>query len=459
MIIHGLGVRIGLRKKKADVYDDDEDDTGIQLVPTERRPYVVTSDGLAVINVFGSLVRRGDMVSAVSGLTTYPQLEDEFLDAVTNPAVKGILLDIDSPGGEAGGVFDLADQIYSQRGQKPIYAIADENMYSAAYAIGSAADKVFVSRTGGVGSVGVICLHVDTSEAEKDAGIKYTAIYAGDHKNDLSPHQPLDKEARQTVQEEVDRLGDVFVETVARNRGMSAASVRNTQAGCFFGPLAVNIGFADQVGNFADALSALGQATTQTDAPAPKSVFNIAGTSVAANSNEGGEVKLLANPTTSADPIPVDNPTTEQHQPQARQCAQCFAPLAETANYCSSCGLNEKATAQPILTVAAPLSVPTTNANSEAVEIMSLCDIAHRPLADALAYIERGMSAKQVMKDLQTQRARTSDQDPIVSTVVPQTGTQHGKPDMSKTENNLLLQVVEDEYRNAGPRLLRRGVN
>jgi ClpP class serine protease len=200
VILRVLGPRIGLSGKMLFPDDDGDED------PTDRNPYTITPDGIAVISVAGSLVRKSSFMDAYSGITSYADIETEFLDAVTNPSVKGILLDIDSPGGECAGCFDLADAIYALRGSKPIYAIANESMFSAAYALGSAADKIFVTRTGGVGSIGVICLHVDQSGMDAQEGLKFTPIYAGDHKNDFTPHEPLADDVKNEMQGEVDRL-------------------------------------------------------------------------------------------------------------------------------------------------------------------------------------------------------------------------------------------------------------
>ena len=135
--------------------------------------------------------------------------------------VSQIILNIDSPGGEVAGAFDLADLIYQARGTKPILAIANESALSAAYLIASAADKVYLTRTASVGSVGVMALHVDQSKAEEKIGLKYTAIYAGARKNDFSPHCPLSDEAFAAATEKVNATYDLFVKTVARNRGIS----------------------------------------------------------------------------------------------------------------------------------------------------------------------------------------------------------------------------------------------
>jgi signal peptide peptidase SppA len=161
--------------------------------------------------------------------------------------VAAIVFDIDSPGGEVAGLFDLVDEIYEARGAKPIYAIANESAYSAAYAIASAADEVYLPRTGGVGSIGVIAIHVDQSSFDEKTGFSYTPIFAGARKNDFSRHEPLSDEARRTLQAEIDEMYDLFVDTVARNRAIEASRIRATEAGFFQGKKAVNAGLADKV--------------------------------------------------------------------------------------------------------------------------------------------------------------------------------------------------------------------
>jgi signal peptide peptidase SppA len=179
-------------------------------------------------------------------------------EAIDDPNVKSILLDIDSPGGEVSGLFDLADFIYESREVKPIYAIANDHAFSAAYAIASAASKIFVNRTSGVGSIGVIATHVDISEFDKKEGIKYTTIFAGDRKNDLSPHEPLSDDAIFDLQKEVDRLYGMFIATVARNRNISTAQIKATEAAIYFGADALSLGLADEVANFNRCLQIIG---------------------------------------------------------------------------------------------------------------------------------------------------------------------------------------------------------
>ncbi|AAU91207.1 prophage LambdaMc01, peptidase, U7 family [Methylococcus capsulatus str. Bath] len=212
---------------------------------------------IAVIPVHGTLVRRTVGLEAESGLASYAGLAAQLDAAVASAQVDAILLDIDSPGGESGGVFDLADRIRAAAAVKPVWAVANDMAFSAAYALASAASKVFVSRTGGVGSIGVIAMHVDQSAKDAKDGVRYTAVFAGERKNDLNPHEPISDEAHALLQAEVDRVYRLFVDTVARHRGLDARAIEATEAGLFFGQDAVTAGLADAVGTFDDALSQL----------------------------------------------------------------------------------------------------------------------------------------------------------------------------------------------------------
>ena len=247
-ILAVIGPRIGIEAPAPAVMNGDG---------RRRGAHLVTPEGIAVIPVFGTLVKRAGAIEAASGLTSYGHLEEQIMDAATDPAVRAVLLDIDSPGGEAAGVFDLADLVYEARSLKPVWAVADEEAFSGAYAIASAAERIVVPRTGGLGSIGVVALHVDRSARDAMEGFRTTTVYAGARKNDFNPHETLKDSARRTLQAEVDRIYQLFVETVARNRGLTADAVRATEAGLFFGEDAVSAGLADEVGTLRDALAAL----------------------------------------------------------------------------------------------------------------------------------------------------------------------------------------------------------
>lgn len=228
-------------------------------LPQEAREYDVPYAGIAVIPVIGTLVRRTVGLEAQSGLTSYAFLEERLDAALNDDSIKGVLLDIDSPGGESGGVFDLADKIHAARAVKPIWASVNEDAFSAAYAIAAAAERIYIPRTGGVGSIGVIAMHLDESRAEEEAGLAYTAVFAGARKNDMSPHEPLSDPARVQLQAEVGRVYKILTGSIARMRGMDQDKIERTEAALYFGENALAVGLADRIGTFNDALRALAQ--------------------------------------------------------------------------------------------------------------------------------------------------------------------------------------------------------
>jgi len=208
----------------------------------------IQKDGdIAIIPVCGPLQHRSDIWSYFFGTGTYEQIRADFRAALNDSSVRAILFDVESPGGEVAGIFDLAEEIYQARGQKPIFAFANEYAFSAAYAIVSAAEKIYLPKTGQIGSIGVIAVHVDQSGYDEKIGVKYTPIFAGDRKNDFSPHSALSEAAFETAKASVDRAYGFFTEAVATHRGMKKKAVIDTQAGIFDGAEAVSRGLADGV--------------------------------------------------------------------------------------------------------------------------------------------------------------------------------------------------------------------
>ena len=215
--------------------------------------------GIAIVPVLGPLVARGDWLTALLGASTYGAVAEMVTAAAEDPAVRGILLEMDSPGGEVGGLFDLVEEIGGIRAQsgKPLWAVASEAALSAAYAIASAADRLYVTRTGEVGSIGVVAVHLDESGADAMAGLKWTLIGAGARKTDGNPHEPLSPRATADIQTDVDHLYDQLVNLVAGNRALDAAAVRTTEAATYRGGSAVGAGLADRVGTMSQALADL----------------------------------------------------------------------------------------------------------------------------------------------------------------------------------------------------------
>lgn len=242
VIAQALAAHMGIATPRA----MDDDDVSMSVSVEEGPAYDVVR-GVAVIPVCGTLVHKSSWMDAYCGMRGYDAIRRDFLTALNDAEVRAICFAVDSPGGEVSGCFDLVDLIYECRGSKPIWSILDDSAYSAAYAIASAADRIIVPRTGGTGSVGVITMHADLSKALEDGGVAVTLITYGSHKADGNPYTPLPKDVQARIQADVDAMGELFVETVARNLNMKASAVRATQASTYMGAAGVDVGFAGAV--------------------------------------------------------------------------------------------------------------------------------------------------------------------------------------------------------------------
>jgi len=408
-----------------------------QITPPER---VMRSDlqtpNIAVISILGTLVRRTGAMDAASGLTSYASISAQIDAAINDPNVDAVLLDIDSPGGEAGGAFDLADEIVSARSTKPIWAVANDDAFSAAYAIACSAERIYLTRTGGVGSIGVIALHVDQTQRDALDGYRYTAIYAGDRKNDLSPHLPLSNEASTALQTEVDRLYEMFVTTVATNRGLDAQTVRDTQAGLFYAGDAIEAGFADAIGTADDALRALAMEVQQRKSAIARSFGSGREMEVSQPDPVLSKEKLMskASPQSSGPPeatasteavvttstvvVPEDsNPQTPEQESELPAGAE--TPTGEVVEV-----------AQPeAATASAAASHDIRKASANVLAVAEMCLLAGKSDMTFSA-LERGLSLEQVRTELLAAKADASPE--IRSHIMPQAGTQAtAKPEVS----------------------------
>ena len=212
--------------------------------------------GIAVIQIRGPLF-NDSWIDLWGGWSGYKGIALQLEAALADPEVRAILFDIDSPGGVVNGSLDLVDQIFSSRGQVPMWAMANDTATSAAYGIASAADMVMLPRFGSVGSIGVWTAHIDISAMLEEFGWKITLIFSGAQKVDGNPWEPLPDAVRDRFQAEIDRMRQVFAETVARNRSVDTAAVLATEAAIFDDSDAEAAGLADAVATEAEVLEAL----------------------------------------------------------------------------------------------------------------------------------------------------------------------------------------------------------
>lgn len=208
----------------------------------------------AVIPITGPIFRYANIFTMISGATSVEEAASELRAALDNPLVEAVVLEINSPGGQVTGVSELAQMI--RGAEKQVVAYVDGMAASAAYWIASAASRIVINDTALLGSIGVV-----------------TQIGLSDDKNTVeivstqSPRKRSDvrtDDGRAQVQATTDELAQVFIDTVAKHRGVTAATVMSDfgAGGLLIGQSAVNAGMADEVGSLETLLLSLSRGPT-----------------------------------------------------------------------------------------------------------------------------------------------------------------------------------------------------
>lgn len=227
--------------------------------PRPVRGYQVEK-GIAVLPVAGTLVSKTRSLQPYSGMTGYNGVIARLQQAISDPEVDGILLDMDTPGGMVAGAFDCADIIARARDIKPVWALANDMNCSAGQLIASAASRRLVTQTARTGSIGVMMAHSNYGQVLKSQGVEVTLIYSGEHKVDGNPYEKLPKDVREAFQARIDATRQMFAEKVAGYTGMSVQAVLDTEAAVFSGQESVDSGLADELVNNTDALAVMREA-------------------------------------------------------------------------------------------------------------------------------------------------------------------------------------------------------
>ena len=339
----------------------------------QRKPYQVAG-GIAIINISGVLVNEASWWDE----TEYGDIQQEVAMAVADDQVHGILLRVNSPGGETSGAFEAAHSLIAAGKQKPVWSVADPIAYSGGYLMAIAGEKIYVPPiTGGVGSIGVRAEHWNFQKALEKAGIEVEQFSAGEGKTAGNPYEPLTKAARAQLQGEIDRLYAEFVGMVADSRKMTAEKIHSLGAWLYDGKeRALGSGLADRAGSFEDALAEMAAHVQQSSM---QILFTAPAASAAAQSTAKEAVIMPEVQEVKADAVVAAPPDLDKTRAEA---------------------------------MAAGLSA--------AVEVIDLCMIAGCPNR-AGDFIKAGTSASDVRAALLTEKARAHEQE-ISSTITPEAG-------------------------------------
>lgn len=300
------------------LFGDDED-----MGPKPARSYQVTN-GIAVLPVSGTLVSKTRSLQPYSGMTGYNGIIARLQQAISDPGVDGILLDMDTPGGMVAGAFDCADIIARMRDIKPIWALANDMNCSAGQLIASAASRRLVTQTARTGSIGVMMAHSNYGAALKTSGVEVTLIYSGDHKVDGNPYEKLPKEVRADFQARIDATRQMFAEKVAGYTGMSVQAVLDTEAAVFSGQESVDNGLAEQLVNNMDALNVMRDAINKRTMISRGG--SMKGTTASADTTQPAATVAANQPVATADaPAVVIDPATTASVDVSSQVAAAVA--------------------------------------------------------------------------------------------------------------------------------------
>lgn len=291
----------------------------IEAARRQSRP--APPQGVAVLPLHGVIVPKASLFSDISGATSVEGFRSMFRAALADPDVGSIVLDVDSPGGSAEQIPEMAQEIRESRGRKPITAVANGMSASGAYWLASQADEFVATRSGIVGSIGVITAHEDMSKAAEMAGLKVTTVATPKFKGEMTPFEPLSSDAEAHIRSMVDEFYSMFVSDVAKGRGVSRETVRKDfgEGRVVTASVGVKQGMIDRIATLEDVIGERMRAMRRPAAAAfdgSDEVWTSAGTGepmvrVEVPLGEVGELRVeTPDPEPEVEPVEVD-PDTE----------------------------------------------------------------------------------------------------------------------------------------------------
>ncbi|MBB3192054.1 S49 family peptidase [Halomonas cerina] len=282
--------------------------------PLDNTRTVTVREGVAVIPIAGPMFRYANLFTEISGATSTEVLATDIQRALDDPGVSAIVLNADSPGGEATGINELGDLIYQARGRKPIKAYVGGQAASASYWVTSAADEVIVDDTAQLGSVGVV---LSLRKREDRQGEKSYEIVSSNAPNKRP--DPETEAGRAQLQARTDELAAVFLDKVARNRSLPREEVndRFRQGGIATGALAVEAGMADRLGSLESLIAELAgsPASSQTRSTTMKVVKTTAELQAAIEAGTDPKTIQIAEPQA----VDTDNIRAEAQEAGAKK--------------------------------------------------------------------------------------------------------------------------------------------
>lgn len=366
--------------------------------------------GAVVLDVSGPLTNREISGPCMQSPVSYQAIRAELSAATSDSRTKTVIVRVDSGGGAASNMVDLADYIRSTVAANPqirFIASIDDMAGSAAFGIVSAFPERYISRTGLAGSVGVVVRHTDTSGANAAKGFAHTYIFAGANKVLGNSDEPLSDSARDMITKRVGMHYDLFLECVSQGLGMSVDAVKATEANVYQGQDAVDIGFATGIMTFTEIMQSLENQDMIKADTATKQVA--ASTEATADATEATTAEA----------------TTTQDAGNVQQAADAVAATASAAA--------DSAAADAIAKAEADASADATRRAT----IEAICSIGGISEVQTAALIAGNLSAEAVSALVTNSTSRTTDMNTQTS------ATMRGERTAAETEKELIQSWID----------------
>lgn len=214
---------------------------------------------IALIDVNGLIAHTADGGLFANAESAVDETVARFQKAEADPAVKAVILRVNSPGGTVAASETLYQEIraFRERSKKPVIASMAEVAASGGYYIALAADRVLAQESSITGSVGVIMQTINISKGLSFLGIESRAVKSGPMKDLANPLEPIREEQYAILQATVDDFYSTF-RSLVRDRRPGIASERFdalTDGRIFTGRQALDAGLVDACGGLRDAFS------------------------------------------------------------------------------------------------------------------------------------------------------------------------------------------------------------
>jgi signal peptide peptidase SppA len=380
-------------------------------------------NGVAILDFSGVMAKRMNFFMEISGGFSTQIATALVNQAAADESVTAILITLDSPGGAVDGTADLAAAIGRAAASKPVAAIADGVMASAAYWAGSSASRVYAANGATlVGSIGVVATHVDVSGREAKFGIKTTEITAGRYKRIASSYAPLSESGRQSIQDQADYLYGVFLDAVAANRGIEsrdAVHERMADGRLFIGQQAVDAGLVDGIASAEEVLALL------------------TGGEIPVRATQGTSATVIARPSTTtaagaaADTSQENDMKTQTDTAVTAEQAQPFVDAAVAT---------ARKEIEPQLTTARTESATAERARVQGVLAINAKMPGHETLVNTLAFdgttTPEQALAKVVDADVEKRKGKSADLRADAPAPVPAAAAPAAEPKADETQED-----------------------